>query len=117
MVMSHAVTPDDLSEVSAPYGGTPFLLYSAADGSARVNHVVSVVESAPAQAIVTGFGRGVAGRIADGATLSLLWPSPDPQGFSLIADGTGEVDGERLIITITGAVLHRPAPVDGNTTC
>ena len=117
VAMSHAVAPNDLSHVSAPYGSTPFLLYSAADGSARVNHVVSVVESAPAQAIITGFGRGVAGRIADGAAPSLLWPSPEPQGFSLIADGTGEIDGDRLIITITGAVLHRPAPVDGSTTC
>ncbi len=115
--MSHAVAPEDLAVTSAPYGQTPFLLYSAADGSARVNHVVALVESNPARVIISGFGRGVAGRIANGATLSLLWPSREPAGFSLIADGTGEIDGDQLILAVTGAVLHRPAPVDGNATC
>ncbi len=115
--MSHSVAPEDLSTTSAPYGSTPFLLYSAADGSARVNHVVAAVEAEPARVFITGFGRGVTARLAEGATLSLLWPSPEPDGFSLIADGTGEIDGDQLIVSVTGAVLHRPAPVDGNDAC
>lgn len=115
--MSHAVDPADLAATAEPYGMTPFLLYGAADGSARVNHVVAHIESNPAIARVRGFGRGVAGRLAEDAPLSLLWPPHTPGGFSLIADGAGTIDGDELIIEISAAVLHRPAPVDGDTSC
>jgi hypothetical protein len=115
--MSHAVEPHDLAETAAPYGTTPFLLYSASDGSARVNHVVAHVDGLTVRVI--GFGRGVVGRVEDGAALSLLWPGTQDEAFSLIADGQGSVtdDGETLVISITAAVLHRPAPVDGNAAC
>lgn len=118
--VSHAVDPDDLAETAAPYGNTPFLLYSSPDGSARVNHVVATVESNPAVVCITGFGRGIAGRLEDGSTkppLSLLWPAVTGNEFSLIADGEGTVDGDVIKIAISAAVLHRPAPVDGSTSC
>lgn len=115
--MSHAVDPNDLAATAVPYGSTPFLLYSSADGSARVNHVVAVVSAGPAMIEVTGFGRGVQGRIADGAPLSLLWPAHTAGDFSLIADGSGSIDGDVLTIAVTAAVLHRPAPEAGQATC
>lgn len=115
--MSHAVDPKDLAQVAAPYGITPFLLYSSSDGSARVNHVVAEVDERDVR--VQGFGRGVVRRVDEGAILSLLWPAIGDETFSLIADGHGAVadDGETLVISITAAVLHRPAPVDGNAAC
>lgn len=122
--MSHAVDPNDLSAVAEPYGTTPFLLYSSADGSARVNHVLARIEHGEPVVIVRGFGRGVHRLVEDGAMLSLLWPAPDGIEFSLIADGVGALgdgpDGESdpiLSINISAAVLHRPAPVDGNARC
>lgn len=122
--MSHAVDPNDLSAVAEPYGSTPFLLYSSADGSARVNHVAAQIEDGEPVVIVRGFGRGVHRRVEDGAVLSLLWPAPGEVEFSLIADGLGALghgpDGESdpiLTIAISAAVLHRPAPVDGNAAC
>jgi hypothetical protein len=115
--MSHAVEPNDLAEVATDYGTTPFLLYSAADGSARVNHVVVTVESDPAIVRVRGFGRGVGPRLDAGVSLSLLWPQHETRGFSLIADGDGQIDGEELVIIVTAAVLHRPAPLDGPASC
>lgn len=115
--MSHSVAPNDLSTTAAAYGTTPFLLYSSADGAARVNHVSVEVERSPAVVRVRGFGRGVASRIADGAPLSLLWPPAGAAEFSLIADGTGSIANDELTITITAAVLHRPAPVDGPASC
>jgi len=111
--MSHAVDPENLAETAKPYGATPFLLYSSADGSARVNHVVATVETGPAVARIQGFGRGVAKRVDDGAPLSLLWPPHEAGGFSLIADGSGAISGDELTITISAAVLHRPAPTNG----
>ncbi|MFT7475936.1 MAG: hypothetical protein ACI81L_002882 [Verrucomicrobiales bacterium] len=115
--MSHSVEPNDLAEVATDYGTTPFLLYSAADGSARVNHVAVAVESEPAIVRVRGFGRGVGPRLDAGVSLSLLWPQHDPHGFSLIADGDGRIDGEELVINVTAAVLHRPAPADSPPSC
>lgn len=116
--MSHKVDPSELAVAAAPYGETPFLLYSAADGSARVNHVVANVAQGEPRASISGFGRGVVSRLSDGAALSLLWPSPD-NGFSLIADGIGSLDENEttIVLEITAAVLHRPAPVDGDARC
>ena len=115
--MSHAVAPNDLAETAARYGQTPFLLYCGNDGSARVNHVAAVVESSPARVLVTGFGRGVVSSVGDDVSLSLLWPATDPLDFSLIADGTGAIDGDQLVVSITKAVLHRPAPASGDASC
>ena len=118
--MSHRVEPADLADVAARYGRTPFLMYASADGSARVNHVVvDSIDTGPAgtTARCRGHGRGVAGRVAAGAPLSLLWPAPSEGEFSLIADGAGTIDGDALTITVSGAVLHRPAPLDGDTSC
>ncbi len=115
--MSHVVEPRDLKSVAAEYGNTPYLLYSSRDGSARVNHVVVSVESDPPVVRVEGFGRGVASRVEEGAALSLLWPAPNAETFSLIADGNGFIDDAVLSISISGAILHRPAPVDGASSC
>jgi len=119
-VMSHAVEPADLAETAEAYGTTAYLLYSNDAGQARVNHVV-VHEISREVVSLTGFGRGVKARIAEGeqVPLSLLWPATAESNFSLIADGTGSVDsdGQRLNITVRAAVLHRPAPLDGSTTC
>lgn len=117
--MSHAVDPTELAPVAKRYGSTPFLLYSSNDGAARVNHVVAQVEDGQPLVRVSGFGRGVIRRVADGAPLSLLWPATDTEEFSLIADGTGEIDAsdESLTITVSAAVLHRPAPVGGSDSC
>lgn len=118
--VSHAVDPDDLASTAVPYGNTPFLLYSSEGGSARVNHVLATVESNPAVVRITGFGRGVAKRLGESSnkpSLSLLWPAVDGQEFSLIADGEGTVDGDVISIAVSAAVLHRPAPVDGSTSC
>ncbi len=117
--MSHTVHPSDLPSTAAPYGRTAFLVYAGASGSARINHVVADLETSDGATIARcrGFGRGVPARVDAGATLSLLWPAPSDEAFSLIADGTGTIDEDVLSIVVTDAVLHRPAPVDGPTTC
>jgi len=42
-------------------------------------------------------------------SVSLLYPLRTPDDYSLILDGTAAVEGQRLLITPTRAVLHRPA--------
>lgn len=116
--VSHTVALADLERAAQPYGPTPFLVYAGSSGSARVNHVVvESISSSEDRATIRcrGFGRGVAERVEASAPLSLLWPAVRPGDFSLIADGMGSVDEDTLVIEITGAVLHRPAPIDGDS--
>ena len=124
--MSHAVRPEDLHTIATPYGSTPFLLYVGSSGTARVNHVSVQLAEGSAHVHVTGFGRGIPSILSDDLVMSLLWPPHEDDGFSLIADGTGVLEPRepdatnsdaRLILTITNAVLHRPAPTSGPATC
>ena len=70
------------------------------------------------QIAITGYGRGVEKTINAESQLSLLWPPHTVDGFSLIADGTAVIDdSHNLIMTVTGAVLHRPAPAAGVGSC
>ncbi len=118
--MSHRVDPADLATEATPRGNRPYLLYAGRNGSARVNHVHTEIETAPTgtTAICTGFGRGIISHVEDDGPLSLLWPAASAEDFSLIADGTGSIVDETLRISITDAVLHRPAPADGGpATC
>ena len=109
----------ELEQVAAPYGTSPYLVYTGASGSPRINHVVVDIETDGDRAVAhcRGFGRGVPARAVAGATLTLLWPAHEAGGFSLIADGTGRVTDDVLTISVSDAVLHRPAPVDGSTSC
>lgn len=118
--MSHQVAPENLADTAEPYGLTPFLLYAGNDGSARINHVVvESIDSTSSRTVVRcrGFGRGLVRRVDADAPLSLLWPATTAGTFSLIADGAGTVEADVLSIEISGAVLHRPAPVDGADSC
>lgn len=118
--MSRQVTPAELATTAAPYGTTAFLLYVGASGSVRVNHVVvESITTDDAGTIVRcrGYGRGLPDRVSIEPTISLLWPAPNEAAFSLIADGTGRVDGSALEFAVVSAVLHRPAPIDGDVDC
>lgn len=113
------MAPEDIHSTAAPYGNTPFLLHTS-NGSVRVNHVVVEAADSSNMFAVRGFGRGLHSRLSADLALSLLWPSVADDGLSLIADGSGVVDNsdeDVLIFTVSGAVLHRPAPVDGPTQC
>ncbi|NNC81407.1 MAG: hypothetical protein HKN94_14785 [Acidimicrobiales bacterium] len=114
--MSHAVAPTELADAAREYATDAYLLY-AKDGSARVNHVRIALVDADGTVVCQGFGRGVQAPVGDEATLSILWPAERAEQFSLIADGTGSIDGELLSIRVSNAVLHRPAPDGGPSAC
>lgn len=119
--MSHAVSPDELYATALPYGTTPFLLYTGSSGAPRAIHVVAELTPDSSRVVVRGFGRGLTKTLTDETVLSLLWPQHGEGEFSLIADAHGVIaegaDGDELVLTVTGAVLHRPAPVDGDGSC
>ena len=40
--------------------------------------------------------------------VTLVWPPREPNGYSLIVDGTARLEGDDLTVAPTRAILHRP---------
>lgn len=59
---------------------------------------------------VRGVGRTALRNAAGHNAVTLLWTPPDPDGYSLIVDGTATVVEDGLDVAPERAVLHRPAP-------
>ncbi len=60
--------------------------------------------------VVSRAGGTATGIVADRPAVTLVFPSRDPAGRSLIVDGEVVATGEgTLTVEPTGAVLHRPA--------
>jgi hypothetical protein len=92
--------------------GPGFLLSSIMDSRPHAAHLHFEVAAADGQVQM----RCEAGRTARAncrmrPAVTVLFPEPDEQGYSLIVDGEARVDDEdHVIVTAVGAVLHRPAP-------
>ena len=74
-----------------------------------------LVKAVSARAVVAGDtlvvacpGRGSVANVGANPSVTLLFAPPGGSGMSLLVDGTGEVAGEDVRITPTGAVLHKP---------
>lgn len=81
-------------------------LLTTTDGLVKAVSVRAVPEGA-ALRIATP-GRGSVANVGANPSVTLLFaPLIDP-GMSLLVDGVGAVDGEDVLVTPTGAVLHRP---------
>jgi hypothetical protein len=112
--MSVEVGLDRVRQEIERFGAGAFLL-TVRDGSRP--HVVSVAVEVDGDDLVVGAGRRTAANVAEQGQVALLWAGPDPDGFSLIVDGTATADGSvgddgaRLRIRPLKAVLHRPRSV------
>jgi hypothetical protein len=104
--MSVAVDLADLQSQTAEYGWA-YLLTVRDDARP---HVVAVSPSWVGGALVAPVGRGSAMNASVRSSITLCYPPTDSTGFSLIVDGIASVDDERITLTPTSAVLHRPAP-------
>jgi hypothetical protein len=109
--MSIPVELHTLAEAIARYGDAAFVLTGGDDGRPHVSHVRVETQETGLSVVA---GRHTASNVARQPLLALLWPTPEPDGYSLIVDARAEVvrtgDEVRLRITPTRAVLHRPAP-------
>ena len=59
--------------------------------------------------LVEAPGRGTLANLADNDAVTLVFPPGEPKGFTLLVDARGEVTGDDVRVTPSGAVLHRPA--------
>ena len=110
--MSVPVEPEKLADAVEQYGPTTYLITTDDDGRPRVNQVEVSISGHRVAATV---GRSASANISERPHVVLLWPPIADDGFTLLADGEGRVDGEpgpdsSIRIAITSAVQHRRSP-------
>lgn len=90
------------------------LAYAVTARTAGAAHVVSVRAGWQGDALVIGAGRHTSENVDATGSVTLLWPAPAGEPYSLIVDGDGRVDAGEGTITVrpTRAVLHRIADAD-----
>ena len=103
--MSVRVELAGLAEEVSRFGATPYLVTVGADSRP---HAVSVHVGWDGDRLVLRAGKTTVANAAARPDVMLLWSPAAGGGFSLIVDGTAEVDGsDGVAITPTAAVLHR----------
>ena len=97
--------PDLAAEVANR--GPGYLLTATTDSRPHVMHLNFAADG---PVLRTDVGRSAARNIVAQPAVTLLWPPPEPGGYSLIVDGEAAIEGEATaVVTATHAVLHRPA--------
>ena len=73
-------------------------------------HAVAVDVTWESDTLAMNVGKRSANNCSARPQISLLWPPNEPGGYTLIVDGTAaSTADERISVTPTRAVLHRPA--------
>ncbi len=103
--MSIPVEVADLAKALQDFGAG--YLLTTTGGSVKVVTVEPTVTDGVV--LVEAPGKGTVANLADNAAVTLVFPPPEPRGFTLLVDGTAEVRGDDVRITPATAVLHRPA--------
>ena len=103
--MSIAVTLDQLDERLAqfPWG---YLMTVRDDGRAQGLAVPTRLVDG---VLVATIGRSAAGNAAARPNVTMIFPGSSGEELSLIVDGEARVIGDRIEVTPTWAVMHRPA--------
>jgi hypothetical protein len=108
--MSIPVPLEKLRAALAERGGSAYLLTVADDARP---HAVHVPVRWQGDVLAADVGKRSAANASARPSVSLLYPVRQDGDYSLIVDGNAIVasheDGQRLLITPTKAVLHRPA--------
>ncbi len=103
--MSIPVDVADLSRTLSTFGAG----YLLSTSGGRVKAVSIVPELADGVLHVRAPGRGTCANVAVEPQVTALFPPLEAPGFTLLVDGTAEVDGDDVRMVPTSAVLHRPA--------
>ncbi|WP_094028498.1 hypothetical protein, partial [Nocardia cerradoensis] len=104
--MDPEVKPDELARVIADYD----LAHLISIGDNSLPRVVPA-HPVPHSGLlhVTAPGSHTRDNVAARPAVSLVWAPREPAGYSLIVDGLGTLDSDRLVIAPTRAILHRVA--------
>jgi hypothetical protein len=102
--MSIPVDLADLAEALQDFGAG----YLLTTTGASVKVVTVDPEVTDGALFVERPGKGTVANLAGNPVLTLVFPPREPKGFTLLVDGTGELAGDDVRVTPTGAILHRP---------
>ena len=102
--MSIAVALEDLPDKLGEY---PWC-YLVTTGDERP-HLLAVKPSLVEAGLRCETGHSSRANVVRNPLVVLMFPPQQPDGFSLIVDGEGEVNGDGIVVKPTWAVLHRPA--------
>jgi Pyridoxamine 5'-phosphate oxidase len=104
--MSIPVAIEDLVAATADYGWA----YLVTVRDDETPHIVAVSAHWDSAGARIEAGRGTLRNARERPAITLCYPPREPDGYSLIVDGTATVTGDdSLELAPTGAVLHRPA--------
>ncbi len=104
--MSIPVDVADLSKALGDFGAGYLLTVS---DRARVKAVTVEPWVRDGALVVSGPGKGSCANIAANPDVTVMFPPLEQHGFTLLVDGTAEVDGDDVLVVPSHAVLHRPA--------
>lgn len=90
---------------AVPAGAVSYVVTVAADGRAHVVPARAAV--ADGTVVVGGLGSRTRSNLAAGSVVTVLWSPAEPDGYTLIVDGTGEIHDDTMVVRPTRAVLHR----------
>ena len=76
------------------------------------SHAVAVNPAWSGSRLTMDVGRRTATNAAARSKLAMVFPPVEVGGYSLIVDGSADVDGQTVAFTPSKAVLHRPAASD-----
>lgn len=96
-----------LEELAAKVGDYPYC-YLVTTGEER-SHLLAVKPIVVEAGLRCETGHSSRANVVRNPLVVLLFPPVEPDGFSMIVDGRGEVNGDGVVVTPTWAVLHRPA--------
>ncbi len=102
--MSIAVALEELPGKVAEY---PWC-YLVTSGEERP-HLLAVKPAVVGAGLRCETGHSSRANVVRNPLVVLLFPPTETDGFSMIVDGEGEVNGDGVVVTPTWAVLHRPA--------
>lgn len=107
--MSAEVLPDELTKLIAEFD----LTFLVSVGEDSLPHVVAVTPVPHADRLhIADLGRHTRYNIAAHPAVTLIYAPQRPTDYSLIVDGRGELDADRVAIAPTRAILHRAAAPD-----
>jgi hypothetical protein len=104
--MSIPVQVGDLDKALEDFGAG-YLLTASRAGAVKAVTIEPSVEDG--ELLVVGPGRGSLANLGENPAVTLLFPPLEQRGYTLLVDGTADLDGDDVRITPSGAVLHRPA--------
>jgi hypothetical protein len=103
--VSIPVELERLRDETARYGATAYLLSTGDDGR---SHAVAVAVRWNGDRLAAPAGNRTRHNVAGRPLVTFLWPTPEPDGYTLIVDADAVVVDDTVSARPTRGVLHRP---------